>query len=142
MHLVLNDLGDHYVPKDGIDPDVLVAVFSKLRSYYLWLNGFFSDQLVRKDLGGFKQETVGTQEGTHPVLYPKDMDLTDVYVKNLKTLYNAEIACNGIDSKMPYDKFIELRMASWVKMCSFLRSNDAFKAITKKVNADWFELKS
>jgi hypothetical protein len=142
MHLVLNDVGDHYVPKDGVDQEVVIAVFSKLRSYYLWLFGFFSDQVVRRDLGGFKQETVGTEDGKHPVLYPKNMGLTDEYVKNLKTLYNAEKACNGIDSEMSYDNFIKQRMVSWVKMCSFLRGNAAFQAITKKVNADWFELKS
>ena len=41
-----------------------------------------------------------------------------------------------------YETYLEQRMASWQKMCSFLRTNRAFQAVTKQVDADWYEVVS
>lgn len=140
-HIVLNDQGDHYVPDSSVDFDVFAETFLQLRAYYLWLNGFFSNELISA-LGGFEQRRVGIGSAWHPVLIPKDMVAANVLIGNLRKLYEAEVKCGGVAASVNYVDFLRLRMAAWQRMSSYLRTNSAFKSVTTKVEADWLNLTS
>jgi hypothetical protein len=142
-HIVLNDKGDHYIPDSSVPEDIFVNTFLELRAYYLWLFDFFTSTLTRKSLGGLEQKRVGLPSGWHPVLIPKKMEKANELIGDLKMLYEAEVSCGGINkSKINYESFLKRQIVVWQKMSSYLRTNDAFRAVTKKTNADWLELKT
>ena len=43
---------------------------------------------------------------------------------------------------LTFEDYVREQTRIWQRMSSFLRTNDAFKAVTTKVEADWVTLKS
>jgi len=104
--------------------------------------GFHIDRTGRGQAGGIQTGNHRDQRGPHPVLFPAELDKADDLILNLKILYGQEKLCGGIVPSLGYETYLEQRMASWQKMCSFLRTNRAFQAVTKQVDADWYEVVS